>query len=388
MRTVGITGAYGFIGRNLVAHLRSRDDLEVHAIGSRDSDEVIRHAVQRADVIVHLAGVNRPSDVEAFVSGNVGATEKLCSMVAESGRLPHFIFTSSIQAEQPTPYGLSKRRAEQVLENLHEMNGSAISIVRLRNVFGKWCRPHYNSVVATLCHAIAHDEEFELSDPNRVIELVHIDDVVAALIHEIDRGPAWRGCIRFGDDMPSYCLTLGDLAGRIQAFQSMQETFVSPDFQERFNQQLYGTFLSHIDPCRREYGLRVRQDSRGSLAEFMKSSSFGQIFVSHTVPGVTRGNHYHHTKTEKFLVVAGDGLIRLRHVGDTTVQEHRIRGEDYRVVEIPPGYTHSITNVGSGTMVTLFWASEVFDPDRPDTIFMPVEAVDGSDSEVKASITV
>ncbi len=246
-------------------------------------------------------------------------------------------------------------------------------------------------MVATFCHNVAHDLPIEISDPGRQIELVHVDDVVAAFLAEMDRrekegpcAPTWDGFPNpsIGRDglgnpsynpIPSYTLTLGDLAGRVQFFREMQHSLVTPDFSLRFNQQLYTTYLSYLEPARIEYGLDIKSDARGSLAEFIKSPWFGQVFVSRTRPGVTRGNHYHHVKTEKFFVVAGEGLIRLRHVEGTEIQEIPVRGEDYRVVDIPPGYTHSITNVGGGEMIALFWASEIFDPDRPDTYFLPVD---------------
>jgi UDP-2-acetamido-2,6-beta-L-arabino-hexul-4-ose reductase len=429
MKTVLITGAKGFIGRNLAAHLRPRADVRLLRYDLDNTQaELVRWAAE-ADVVVHLAGVNRPQDPAEFDSGNAGSTETLCRILAGCGRTPLVILSSSIQAECDNPYGRSKRRAEAILERFAAESGAPVAIFRLKNVFGKWCRPNYNSVVATFCHNVAHDLPIEISDPGRQIELVHVDDVVAAFLAEMDRprptGTPARSAsegtdrqsraghfsasegthqrsraghfsasegtdrqsraghfsaqssfslaLRASEDsIPSYTLTLGDLAGRVQFFREMQHSLLTPDFSLRFNQQLYTTYLSYLEPARIEYGLDIKSDARGSLAEFIKSPWFGQVFVSRTRPGVTRGNHYHHVKTEKFFVVAGEGLIRLRHIEGTEIQDILVRGEDYRVVDIPPGYTHSITNVGPGEMIALFWASEIFDADRPDTYFLPV----------------
>lgn len=372
MQTILITGARGFIGRNLCAHLRPRNDVQLREFDLGSDDAQLAAGIAEADVIFHLAGVNRPERVEDYEEGNAGFTAHICRLVAESERKPHIITTSSIQAEFENPYGTSKRHAEQALVALSESRGVPVSIFRLKNVFGKWCRPNYNSVVATFCHNIARDLPIHISDPSRVIELVHVDDVVAALIG-IMHGPRPARHVFVPDSMPSYSISLGDLAGRIQSFRQMQESLLTPDFSLRFNQQLYSTYLSCVAPSRWEYGLDVRSDPRGNLAEFIKSPWFGQIFVSRTHPGITRGNHYHHVKTEKFLVLSGEGLIRFRHIEGTEILEFRVCGEVYRVVEIPPGYTHAITNVGQTEMITLFWSSEVFDPDRPDTYWMAVD---------------
>ena len=372
MKTVLITGANGFIARNLAVRLGHREGVAVRGFGRGDSVEDLRASLADADIVYHLAGVNRPPDVREFQAGNADLTETICRELRGTNRSPQVVFASSVQAELDNPYGNSKRRAEEILEKYGAETGARVSIFRLKNVFGKWSKPNYNTVVATFCHNIARDLPIQISDPNRTVELVHVDDVVDAFINELDHSRERAGAI-VADTIPSYSITLGDLAGRIQFFRDMQVTLRVPDFSVRFNQQLYATYLSFVDPPHWEYGLDIKTDTRGNLAEFIKSSSFGQIFVSRTKPGITRGNHYHHTKTEKFLVLHGEGLIRFRHVGGAEIVEHRVRGDDYRVVDIPPGYTHSITNVGAGEMITLFWASEVFDPDRPDTYFVPVD---------------
>lgn len=378
MKTVLITGARGFIGRNLFAHLQVRQDLRILQYDLDNTAEQLAEWLGQADVVFHLAGVNRPESVEEFEFGNAGFTEQICAELSRQRRAPHVIVTSSIQAELDNPYGVSKRNAEQALARFHGSAGARVSVFRLKNVFGKWCRPNYNSVVATFCHNIAHDLPIQINDPSRVLELVHIDDVVAALIAEM-ADPVQGPEVWVADEIPSHTISLGELAGRIQSFREMQDSLLTPDFSLRFHKQLYSTFLSYVPPSRWEYGLDIKSDARGNLAEFIKSPWFGQVFVSRTHPGITRGNHYHHVKTEKFFVIAGEGLIRFRHIEGTEILEYRVRGEDYRVVEIPPGYTHSITNVGQTEMITLFWASEIFDPDRPDTYFLPVDIAEKSE---------
>jgi UDP-2-acetamido-2,6-beta-L-arabino-hexul-4-ose reductase len=373
MKTVLITGAEGFIGRNLAAHLEHRDEVRVLKYDLGNTEDELRSWAARADVVFHLAGVNRPEKIEEFEAGNAGFTGRLCRILRQLEKRPRVICSSSVQAELDNPYGTSKRHAEETLSQFATATGAPVAVFRLKNVFGKWCRPNYNSAVATFCHNVAHDLPVRVDDPGRTLELVHVDDVVAALLKEMDEPQTRDSVLVAPDPIPSYALTLGDLVGRIQFFREMQQSLKLPDFSVRFNQQLYATYLSYVAPTGWEYALDVKRDPRGDLAEFVKSPSIGQVFVSRTRPGVTRGNHYHHVKTEKFLVIAGEGLIRLRQLGTTVVHDFHVEGEDYHVVEIPPGYTHSITNIGRAEMIVLFWASEVFSPDRPDTYFLPVE---------------
>jgi UDP-2-acetamido-2,6-beta-L-arabino-hexul-4-ose reductase len=239
----------------------------------------------------------------------------------------------------------------------------------LGNVFGKWCRPNYNSVTATFCHNIARDLPIFVSDPNHAIELSYIDDVVAAFIKELSVDQQAESA---SHGISKYKISLGDLAGRLQAFHEMRETLLMPDFSDWFNRALYATYLSYVPPEVQLYGLNVNSDTRGSLAEFIKGQHFGQVFVSRTKSGITRGNHYHHTKTEKFFVVEGEGLIRMRPIDGRSMVEHFVKGSSYQIVDIPPGFTHSISNVGEGEMVTLFWSSEIFNPNQPDTYYLPV----------------
>ncbi len=361
-----VTGARGFLGRNLIAHLRTRPGCTVLPFDTGDPAGELRAGLETAAIVYHLAGVNRPERVEEFESGNAGFTREICDILSELGRAPAIVMSSTIQAAQDNPYGNSKRRAEEALCGFAARTGARVRIFRLKNVFGKWCRPNYNSVVATFCHNIARGEPVWVSDPDREVELVYVDDVVGAFIAEGEATGAPGGCF-VEDTLPSYRIRLADLKAAIESFHAMRETLRAPDFSGRFQRRLYATYLSYVNDEARARRLGVRADARGALAEFLKSPHGGQVFVSRTRPGVTRGHHYHHTKAEQFLVVAGSGVIRMRPIEGGRVVEYKVRGEDFTVVDIPPGYTHSIENTGTDDLITLFWASEIFDPEQPDT---------------------
>jgi UDP-2-acetamido-2,6-beta-L-arabino-hexul-4-ose reductase len=373
-----ITGGHGFLGRNLAVHLHERKDCVVRIFDRENSIEDLKRWLIEADVIFHLAGVNRPKDPSEFENGNAGLTEQLCEFLREGRRSPKIVFSSSIQAGLDNPYGASKAKAESTLRQFAAKTGACVRIYRLKNLFGKWCRPNYNSVTATFCYNIANDLPIVVSDTTNELALNYIDDVITAFLSELD-GPQAKG--EAGADIPSYRIQLSDLAGRIQTFHEMRSTLTLPDFSDLFNRALYATYLSYVPLAEREHKLEIKSDARGSLAEFIKQRNFGQIFVSRTKPGITRGNHYHHTKTEKFFVVEGSGLIRMRVVESGPVEEYHVTGSEYQVIDIPPGFTHSITNVGTREMVTLFWSSEMFDPNHPDTYYLPV------DSEPKSKST-
>lgn len=385
MHTVLVTGASGFIGRNLCVHLGNHADLTVITAGRDTSEATLRDAVSVADTVIHLAGVNRPPSNADFERGNVCYTKMLANLLASSVRPRRVIFTSSVQAENDSPYGCSKRRAEDCLRELSRSHPVDVSVFRLKNVFGKWCKPNYNSVVATFCHNIANDLQIEIHDPHRSLELIFIDDVVRAIEHELRLPLDEYNFVFRGEDIPSATISLGELASEVQCFRQMHTNLLIPDCSSNFTHQLYSTYLSYVGSAAAGYRLPARQDARGSLAEFIKSKTAGQIFVSRTRPGVTRGNHFHHTKTEKFLVLEGEGLIQLRELNSQAIVEHRVSGSDYYVVDIPPGYTHSITNVGECDMVTLFWASEIFDPNDADTFGLVVKGQSESSAAVRGN---
>ncbi len=397
-----VTGSQGFIGRNLIAHLQRRDDIEIFGYDLANTPEQLDAWLAQADFVYHLAGVNRPQREEEFFEGNTDFTRAICQRLARRADPPPILLSSSIQAELDNPYGRSKRLAEEAVMDYARETGARAIIYRLTNVFGKWSRPNYNTVVATFCYNIAHDLPITISDPNRVVRLIHIDDVVRAFVSELqkDRGPEGQkgsgpeGRVLWRTVEPEYPVTLGRLAELIRSFRAMRQTLLTPDFSDPFVKKLYGMYLTYLDEDDFAYDLTQRCDERGCLAEFMKSPHFGQIFVSRTKPGVTRGNHFHHTKAEKFLVLEGEAVIRFRKIQSDRGQrsepqrsevrtaevrgqmpeviEYRVSGKDFRVLDIPPGYTHNIENVGDTDVITLFWASEIFDPEAPDTYYEEV----------------
>ena len=364
-----ITGAKGFIGKNLAVALR-RAGVEVAEIGGDSAAETWRSGVAGAAVVFHLAGTNRPRHDEDFVRGNVGSLETLFTALdgapaaGASAPRPLIVLSSSAQATNDTPYGRSKAAAEQALEAYAGRTGTPAVIYRLPGVFGKWCRPDYNSVVATFCHNIARGLPIAISDPARAIEVVHVDDVVGRFLSHLADRPA--GVTR-ASVSPTFTVTLGELADRIRGFRAMRDTLEVADATDPFTRRLLGTYTAYIPPAGLAYDLQQRIDARGTLAELLKSPHFGQMFVSRTRPGITRGNHYHDLKVEKFCVLEGEAVIRFRPVLGDEVTEHRVSGTDFKVVDIPPGMTHSIENVGASEMIVLFWASEILDRDRPDT---------------------
>ncbi len=364
MPTVLVTGAKGFVGKNLGAALRRQEQVVLYEYDLGNSPEELRQALTTAEIVFHLAGVNRPKEITEYQTGNVGFTAELCSILRGLKRAPKIVFTSSIQAELDNPYGISKREAEDALRDYATVAGAEVAVYRLKNLFGKWCKPNYNAVTATFCYNLAHDLPIAISDPAREMELTYVDDVVSAFLTElVPNVPGFR----YAKPLVSYQITLGKLAETIRSFRQMRSNLQVPDFSQPFIRALYATYTSYLDQADFGYQLVAKADQRGNLAEFIKAPGIGQIFVSRTHPGITRGNHYHHTKAEKFLVLQGEAVIRLRHILETQVVEYRVRGEDYRVVDIPPGYTHSIQNVGDAEVVTLFWADQVFDPNQPDT---------------------
>jgi UDP-2-acetamido-2,6-beta-L-arabino-hexul-4-ose reductase len=364
-----VTGARGFIGKNLCVALR-RAAVEVAEVDVESTPDVWAAGVHGAHAVFHAAGMNRPEHESEFSAGNVKSLETLFAVLDDAvtaGPLvarPFIVLASSTQSVQDNPYGRSKLAAEAALESYAARTAAAAVIYRLPGVFGKWCQPDYNSVVATFCHNIARGIPISISDPSRVIELVHVDDVAAEFAGLLEEAPA--GIAR-REVRPVFTASLGDLAARISGFRDSRRTLEVADPSNPFTRRLLGTYTSYVPLEDLAYPLEQRSDSRGTLAELLKSPQFGQMFVSRTRPGVTRGNHYHDLKVEKFCVLEGEAVIRFRPVLGGDVVEHRVSGMDFKMVDIPPGTTHSIENVGAADVIVLFWASETFDRNRPDT---------------------
>lgn len=357
-----VTGAEGFLGKNLVVALRRRPGVEILSFDRHETEADLARFAAEADAAFHLAGVNRPVREEEFAEGNAHLTERLVALLAGSGRRIPLVLSSSTQATLDNPYGRSKLAAEQAVRRWAEQTGARAFVYRLPGLFGKWSQPNYNSVVSTFCHNLARGLPIDVRDPAHEVELAYVDDVVAEFQKALDGGPPASPTVE-----PTFRLSLGELARRIEALRDVRVTLRLPDLSDPLTRRLYATFLSYLPTDRFSYQPEKRIDARGSLVELLKSPPFGQVFVSRSNPGVVRGHHYHDTKVEKFCVVQGRAAICFRHVLGGEVIRYEVAGEDMTVVDIPPGYTHSIENLGEGEMVTLFWSSQVFDPGAPDT---------------------
>lgn len=366
-----VTGAKGFIGRNLIAELKNRGYETIYKYDMDSTPEQLDAYLQDCDFVFHLAGVNRPQKEEEFMEGNFGFTSVLLNGLMEKGNKAPVLITSSIQALLDNPYGKSKKAGEELLLDYQTETGTKVFIYRLQNVFGKWCRPNYNSVVATFCHNIANGLPISISDRENLINLVYIDDVVDTFISAME---GKETCAKDGlyYVMTVYPVKLGEIADLLQSFRTSRKDLQIPDMNAPFTKKLYSTYLSYLPENEFSYSLKMNEDNRGSFTEFLKSQERGQVSVNISKPGITKGNHWHHTKNEKFLVVSGQGVIRFRKIDEDKVIEYQVDGSKLEVIDIPPGYTHNITNTGTANMVTIMWANEIFDPEKPDTFALQV----------------
>lgn len=364
-----VTGSQGFIGSNLCIRLGETQDVEVTRFDRGDDISHLPELVAGADAIVHLAGENRPKDERAFADVNAGLTSALCDAIRQENQTTDrhipLVLASSTQAENDTPYGRSKLTAEQALRALAEQTGNTGTIFRFPGVFGKWCRPNYNSVVATFCHNIAHKLPIRIDDPTAHLRLVYIDDVVNAILAALkDSTPG----AKFAEVDPEYEIILGELAAQIEAFEIGREKLRTEHVGVGLTRALYATYLSYLPENQFAYAIPQHEDERGVFVEMLKTPDCGQVSFLTAQPGVTRGGHYHHTKAEKFLVIKGEAQFCFRHILNDKRVKIRTSSRVPKVVETIPGWSHDITNVGSEEMVVLLWATEVFDRDRPDTI--------------------
>ncbi|MEI8122020.1 MAG: NAD-dependent epimerase/dehydratase family protein [bacterium] len=369
-RTVLVTGADGFVGRNLCAVLSTMRDLQIlrYDLGN-PPDELPRFAAE-ADFVFHLAGVNRPQDPAEFKTGNADLTSHLLDLLRAVGRRPPVVLSSSIQAAIENPYGVSKRQAEDAVKCYGEETGSPVYVFRLPNVFGKWCRPNYNSAVATWCHSIARDIPIQVRDREAPLTLVYVDDVVRAFLDALDDQVQRKDGYCFVPT--SYTVALGQVVDLIASFKRSRQDFLIPDQGDAFARKLYATYLAALPEQEFSYPLKMNVDDRGSFTEILKTPDRGQVSVNISKPYITKGDHWHHSKNEKFLVVSGRGVIRFRRIGDTAVHEYFVSGDKLEVVDIPPGYTHNIENLADTDMVTVMWCNEMYDPLNPDTFIEKV----------------
>jgi len=361
---VVVTGANGFIGRNLSVRL-AEIGWEVIGIGSDTGTAVLDEALSRAEFVFHLAGINRPTETAEFHTGNVEVTRRLCERLAATGRRIPLVYSSSIQAEINNPYGLSKRRAEEAIVDHARRTGSPVRIFRLANVFGKWGRPNYNSAVATFCHNIARGLKINVSDPAARLSLLYVDDAVSAFLSLLET--PWEGA-EFAQADPVHETTVGEVADMIRGFAASRSNLLTDRVGTGLTRALYSTYLSYLEPAAFAYEVPRHGDDRGVFVEMLKTPDCGQFSYFTAGPGITRGEHYHHTKTEKFLVLTGEARFGFRHIITNERFEIVIRGGDGRIVETIPGWTHDITNISDDEMVVMLWASEIFDSARPDTI--------------------
>ncbi len=360
-----VTGANGFIGKNLVVRLRERAGTEVLTLMRNDDQSAWQAALSKADVVVHLAGENRPTDPAAFDLVNTGLTQRLCQTLQNLAKRTPVLFSSSTQAEQDNPYGNSKRAAEELLAKLAKNNGNPVAIFRLPGVFGKWCRPNYNSVVATFCHNKAYGLPVQINDAKVRLRLVYVDDVVNAFLQALAE-PLMGLC--HPSVSPEYQITLADLSDQIDAFKNCRSTLVTERVGTGLTRALYATYVSYLPPDKFAYGVPAYGDARGVFVEMLKTTDSGQFSFFTSYPGITRGGHYHHTKTEKFLVIKGHARFGFRHVLSNEVHHLETHASEPRIVETVPGWTHDITNIGTEELVVMLWANEIFDRANPDTI--------------------
>lgn len=364
-----ITGSKGFVGKNLTEELKSKN-YNILEFTEESDPSLLERFTKKCDFVFHLAGVNRPKDESEFMKGNFDLTSQLLNLLKKHDNKAPILLTSSIQAEKDNLYGKSKKAAEEVLMRHSDESGTKVYIYRLPNLFGKWSKPNYNTVVATFCYNVARNLDIQVNNPDAELTLCYIDDVLEEFIRALNGNPTTQN---------DYCIVpvthkvkLGYLADLIKSFKESRVNLSIPDMEDEFTKKLYSTYLSFLSEDQFSYDLKMNKDHRGSFTEFIKSPDRGQVSVNVSKPGITKGNHWHHTKNEKFLVVSGEGLIRFRNIDSEEIIEYKVSGKKLQVVDIPTGYTHSIVNIGENDLVTVMWANEMFDPDNPDTYFLEV----------------
>lgn len=365
-----VTGAKGFVGRNLIAGLKNMKYSEIFEYDMDTDPSLLDIYTKECDFVFHLAGVNRPKIQEEFLKGNFGFTSTLLDLLKQNNNKAPVMISSSIQAELDNLYGKSKKAGEDLLFSYSKEIGTKVLVYRFPNIFGKWCRPDYNSVVATFCNNVAHDLPIQVNDPSVVMNLVYIDDVVDELISALNGKENRNGYFCYVPTI--YKITLGEIVDLIQSFKESRKTLNVPNMENEFEKKLYSTYISYLPIEQFSYPLKMNVDDRGSFTEIIRTKDRGQFSVNIIKPGITKGNHWHNTKNEKFLIVSGKGLIRFRKIDTEEISEYYVSGDKMDVVDIPTGYTHNITNIGDTDLITFMWANESFNPDKADTYFLEV----------------
>ena len=373
MKNILITGSKGFIGKNLRIILKEVEGIKIFELNKESLLDQLDEFLESVDLIYHLAGVNRPRSEQEFFEGNYILTKKIIEKIESKSLKIPIVFASSTQAELDNSYGKSKKMAEEELKNYSKRNGVSIFIYRLPNIFGKWCKPNYNSVVATFCYNVARNLPISVSDPEKELSLIYIDEVVKEFVACIKKIKKEKSkIINF---KKTHKIKLGDLAEKIKSFEEMRWKIHVPKFSDNLTKFLYSTYLSYLPEDSFSIPLISHKDNRGSFTEFVKTLDSGQISISTTNPGeeIVRGNHYHHTKTERFFVVKGKASIKFRNIFSNKIIEYSVSGNEPQSIDVPPGYAHSIKNTGNTEMVLIIWANERFDKENPDTYFFETQ---------------
>lgn len=365
-----VTGAKGFVGKNLIAELKNRGYNEIYECDINTTDEQLSEYTKNCEFVFHLAGVNRPEKEEDFMKGNFGFTSILLDKLKQNNNKSPILITSSIQAELDNPYGKSKKAGEELMFKYSKETETKVYVYRLTNLFGKWSRPNYNSVVATFCNNIAHNLPIKINDPEITLNLAYIDDVLNEFINAMNGKASLKD--NYGYIPITHTVKLGEIAELINKFKKSRDNLQIPNMKNEFEKKLYSTYLSYLPENEFSYPVKMNIDNRGSFTELFKTEERGQVSVNISKPGIVKGNHWHHTKNEKFVIVSGKGIIRFRKIDSDEVIEYKVSGEKIEVVDIPCGYTHNIENVGDTDMVTIMWANEIFNPEKPDTYYMEV----------------
>ena len=364
-----ITGSDGFIAKNLIEYLSRIDNIELFLFQKEKIIKDLEKYIEEVDFIFHLAGVNRPKNSNEYYKGNIELTELIINLIEKNNKKIPILFSSSIQVGNGSDYAKSKEKAEKIIKEYSKKNQVNCFIYRLPNVFGKWARPNYNSVIVTWCYNIARDLEIYVDDKNKKLKLVYIDDVVYYFSEKLFRS---NNNYLYCEVNPIYEKTLGEILDLLYEFKKSRKSLLIPRVGQSFERILYATYLSYLPKDKFSYKLKGHEDDRGTFYEILKTIDSGQISVSITKPGITRGNHYHNTKNEKFLVIRGKALIELRNIFSKEVIKYEVSDEELKIVEMIPGYTHNITNIGDDEMILLIWANENFDSNNSDTYYLKV----------------